>query len=96
MTANTRPTRLNTQHLSRHARRAIRERLLYAAPEALLAVDREKDAVLLRLNSGGDAIAVKNYLNRRGYRAEFAGTNPGGYGCSVKVTLRTSISAHED
>jgi hypothetical protein len=82
-----RPTRLDKRHLANHAHRAITRRLLYAAPYALIAVEREGDAVMLRLNSGGNALAVESYLRGRGYRAEFAGTNPGGYGRSVKVTV---------
>lgn len=82
-----RPTRLDTRHLANHAHRAITRRLRYSAPYALLAVDREADSVLLRLNSGGNALAVEAYLRGRGYRAEYAGTNPGGYGCSVKVMV---------
>jgi hypothetical protein len=84
------PIRLNTRALAAHARRAIAHRLKYDAPDALIAVDRAGDAVLLRLNSGGNAIAVESWLRARGYRAQFAGTNPGGYGCTVKVTLRTA------
>lgn len=87
------PMRLDTRHLANHARHAIWDRLRYSAPEALIAVEREGDAVLLRLNSGGNALAVESYLRRRGYRAEFAGTNPGGYGCSVKVTVRKAAGA---
>jgi hypothetical protein len=80
------PRRLSTRWLAHHARRAIAERLLYAAPEALRRVERDGDAVPLRLNSGGNALAVESYLRTRGYRAEYAGANPDGYGCSVRVT----------
>jgi hypothetical protein len=86
-TKNPRPARLDTRHLASHARHAIFDRLKYAAPQALIAVEREAGAVMLRLNSGSNALAVESYLRGRGYRAEFAGTNPGGYGCSVKVTV---------
>ncbi len=79
--------RLDTRHLANHARRAIAERLRYAWPEALIAVKREDGAVILRLNSGGNAIAVESYLRQRGYRAQYAGRNPDGYGCAVRVTL---------
>ena len=87
------PTRLNTRHLARHARKAIRERLLYPAPWALLAVEREGAAVILRVNSGGNVLAVESYLRQRGYCAEYAGTNPDGYGGAVRVTLRKAAQA---
>jgi hypothetical protein len=81
--------RLDTRHLARHARKAIRERLGYPAPDALLAVERDGKSVILRLNSGGNAIAVETRLRERGYLAEDAGGNPGGYGCAVRVTAAT-------
>jgi hypothetical protein len=84
------PTRLNTRALAGHAHRAIAHRLGYDAPDALIAADRAGDAVLLRLNSGGNALAVESWLRTRGYVTAYAGKNPGGYGCSVKVTLRTA------
>jgi len=77
--------RLNVRHLERHARRAITERLLHVAPEALRAVERDGDSVIIRVNSGGNELAVEAYLRQRGYRAEFDGTNPDGYGCAVRV-----------
>jgi hypothetical protein len=77
--------RLDTRHLARHARKAIAERLHYPAPEALLAVERDGGTVILRLNSGGNALAVEAYLRQRGYQAEDAGGNPDGYGCAVRV-----------
>lgn len=81
------PLRLDTRHLANHARKAIAERLRYDAPEALRAVERESGAVILRLNSGGNALAVEAYLRQRGYVAEYAGFNPDGYGCAVRVTV---------
>jgi hypothetical protein len=77
--------RLDTRHIARHARKAIRERLHYPAPDALLSVERDGKSVILRLNSGGNALAVEAYLRQRGYRSEAAGGNPGGYGCAVRV-----------
>lgn len=79
--------RLDTRHLARHARKAIRERLGYPAPQALLAVERDGAAVILRLNSGGNAIAVETWLRHRGYRASYDGGNPSGYGCAVRVSV---------
>lgn len=80
-------TQLNTRHLARHARKAIQERLRHRAAYALRAVERDGGSVVLRLNSGGNALAVESYLRRHGYRAEYAGGNPDGYGCAVRVTL---------
>ena len=41
---------------------------------------------MLRLSSGGNALAVASYLRQRGYDAEWAGANQDGYGCAVRVT----------
>lgn len=82
------PARLDMRHLTNHARRAISERLRYPAPEALRAVERAPGAVIIRVNSGGNALAVELYLHGRGYTAKQAGPNTDGYGCAVKVTLR--------
>lgn len=76
---------LNTRHIERHARAAIRERLKYDAPEALLGIERNGQDVIVRLNSGGNALAVGAWLRTRGYRAVQDGGNPGGYGCAVRV-----------
>lgn len=84
----TTPRQLNTRHLARHARNAIRDRLKYRADYALLFVERVPGAVILRLNSGGNSLAVESWLNFRGYKATYAGGNPGGYGCAVRVELR--------
>lgn len=65
--------RLDTRHLARHARKAIRERLGYPAPYALLAVERDGASVVLRLNSGGNALAVESYLRQRGYSTRYDG-----------------------
>jgi hypothetical protein len=76
---------LNSRHLARHARKAIAERLGYGAAYALRKVERDGETVILRFNSGGNALAVAAYLRQRGYRAEQAGGNPDGYGCAVRV-----------
>lgn len=90
--ARRRPIRqLNMLHLTNHACNAIRDRLKYRADYALLAIERQDDgSVILRLNSGGNSIAVENWLRHRGYQAEYAGGNPGGYGCAVRVTVPTA------
>jgi hypothetical protein len=82
------PTRLDVRHLTRHARRAIADRLGRYAPEALISVEHDASAVLIRVNSGGNSLAVEHWLNARGYRAEYAGSNPDGYGAAVRVTAR--------
>lgn len=82
------PQRLDIRHLRNHAVRAITERLGYRAPDALRAVERDGDTVIIRVNSGGNALAIEPYLRQRGYRAEYAGGNPDGYGCAVRVSLR--------
>lgn len=79
--------RLDARHIERHARGAITERLRYEAPEALRAVERDGGAVVVRLNSGGNALAVEARLRQCGYKADQAGGNPDGYGCAVRVTL---------
>lgn len=86
------PRRLDTRHLRRHALRAVADRLGYAAPHALHAVERDGDSVFLRFNSGGNALAAESWLNVRGYLAEHAGGNPDGYGCAVRVRLRDSTA----
>lgn len=90
------PRQLNARHLARHARKAIAERLgPFSYPvDGLLAVERVPGAVILRLNSGGNSIAVESWLNSRGYQASYAGGNPGGYGCAVRVELREVLVAH--
>jgi hypothetical protein len=85
------PTRLVPRHLRNHALRAISQRLGpggVPAEHCLLAIERAGDAVIIRVNSGGNALAVEPYLRWQGYCVEFAGSNPGGYGCAVRVTLR--------
>ena len=84
------PTRLNRRHIERHALKAIAARLLEPHPEALLAVERVPGAVIVRVNSGGNELAVESWLNFRGYHAEYAGSNPDGYGCALRVTTRTA------
>lgn len=85
--------RLDSRHIAAHARRAIAERLGHPAADALLAVERNGTAVVLRLNSGGNALAVADYLRQRGYRAEQDGGNPDGYGCAVRVNVRADSTA---
>lgn len=90
MTDRPAPRQLNTRHLARHACKAVAERLgpVGYPVDALLSVERTDGAVILRLNSGGNSLAVEEWLNRRGYQASYAGGNPDGYGCAVRVELR--------
>ncbi len=80
-----RPVRLNATHLRNHALRAIAERLRYPTPHALRALVRDGRDVVIRLNSGGNALAVEEYLAARGYTVSDAGPNPDGYGTAVRV-----------
>lgn len=80
--------RLDSRHVAAHARKAIAGRLRHPAAEALRAVERDGATIVLRLNSGGNALEVADYLRQRGYRAEHIGANPDGYGCAVRVALR--------
>lgn len=87
---STAPKLLNRRHVERHAIKAIRQRLgpsEYPADSALLGVERDGSTLLVHVNSGGNELAVEQYLRGRGYRAEYV-PNPGGYGCSVRVSLR--------
>lgn len=86
----TAPKQLNQRHVERHALKAIRRRLgpsEYPTDSALLGVERDGSSLLVHVNSGGNELAVEQYLRGRGYRAEYV-PNPGGYGCSVRVSLR--------
>jgi len=79
---------LNVRHIRHHALRAICDRLGPGHAFALRAVEREGGAVIVRVNSGGNALAVEPWLRRRGYHAEYDYRgNPDGYGCAVKVTV---------
>ena len=83
---------LNVRHIRNNALAAIRDRLGPGKGFALRAVEREGDAVIVRVNSGGNALAVEPWLRRRGYRAEWDERgNPDGYGCAVRVTLPAPV-----
>ena len=90
MTVRKRPTRLDVRHVENHALKAIADRLGEPHPEGLLAVERDRDAVVLRLNSGGNILAVEAWLRGRGYHVEDAGKNPDGYGGATRVTLEAT------
>lgn len=87
------PARLDLLHAVEHlARRAIDRRLGYPAPDAVIAVtpdpDRQ-DAVILHVNSGGNALAAASALNAAGYRTGdtyYDPFQPGHYGVQVLVT----------
>lgn len=80
-------SRLDSRHIGNHAREAVARRLGSPMPEAVRAVERHGTSVIVRLNSGGNALAVEQYLSERGYRTEDVGGNPDGYGCAVRVLL---------
>lgn len=86
-------SKLDTRHIANHALKAIAKRLLYPAPYALLGIERDGSDVIVRLNSGGNVLAVESYLRRRGYQASYDGSNPGGYGGAVRVRPAPKASA---
>ncbi len=72
-----------------HARRAIAARLKYDHPQAVRAVVRDPDrsnTVLLDLNSGGNALAAQEALETAGYRVDWLGPTPSGYGVRLRVS----------
>jgi hypothetical protein len=81
---------LNRRHVERHALKAISQRLWppgeYPAEHALLGIERDGSSLLVHVNSGGNELAVEQYLRQLGYRAEYV-PNPGGYGCAVRVSV---------
>ena len=83
-----RPDRLDAKLIRDHARVAIDRRLGYIAPEALLDIADGSHHLIVRTNSGGNAIAVMDELRSRGYRVADHGSNPGGYGYAVRVVLK--------
>jgi hypothetical protein len=84
------PDRLDEKLIRDHARVAIDRRLGYIAPQALRAVLMVDDRVIVRVNSGGNALAVEDELEARGYQVSPGGMNPDGYGCAVNVYLRSA------
>lgn len=79
----------------RRAGRAIARRLGHGA-NAILSVERDPDrpnAVLLHVNSGGNAIACETALREAGYRVEATDYNPwaaGNYGVKLRVLAGVS------
>lgn len=64
--------------------RAVAGRLRYPAAHAVLAVVPHGGDVLIRLNSGGNALAVEAALAPLGYMTT-SEDNPDGYGVAVRV-----------
>lgn len=74
------------RHVERHARKAIGNRVGYAARDAVIAVVREEHGgVMLHVNSGGNAIAAEQLLRSRGYRVAYKPHLPGVYGVQLLV-----------
>lgn len=75
-------------NVRRAAAAAIRRRLRYDAPEAIIGVDQDGSAVVLHVNSGGNALAASHHLQRLGYQVDHIpyGFGPGEYGAKVRVT----------
>jgi hypothetical protein len=87
------PRRLDVRYLRRHVIKAAGGRHGYAAPWALLGIERGDGHVMIRLNSGGNALAVESWLAGRGYRATFQPLNPGVYGAAVRVAVQGEAAA---
>ncbi|BEL41998.1 Uncharacterised protein [Mycobacteroides abscessus subsp. abscessus] len=84
MTSRIRQVQL--RHVERHARKAIGNRLGYAARDAVITVVREEHGrVMLHVNSGGNAIVAEQRLRSRGYRVEYKQHVPGVYGVQLLV-----------
>lgn len=82
-------------HVAHHAHRAITERLRHAAPDAVLSVDRTPDhpaAVVLQVNSGGNAIACRTALTRAGYRCEDIPSPADQYGVRLRILPTASAT----
>ena len=86
------PARLNVAHLERHALKAVADRLGKPFPSALLSITRDGSSVVLRLNSGGNGLAVEHWLRRRGYAITWE-PQDNDYGCAIRVTTRQSAPA---
>jgi hypothetical protein len=86
------PSRLDIRHVRNHALKAIATRRLGVSPDyCLLGITREDDgAIIVHVNSGGNVCAVEQWLNSRGYRAEYVPFD--GYGGKVRVTLRQTAA----
>ncbi|MEV0236900.1 hypothetical protein [Nonomuraea sp. NPDC050786] len=79
---------VQAHNVRRHAARAIAERLGSPMPEAILSCDRDPDtagAMLLHVNSGGNAIECENALRSAGYRVEPGDPPPGEYGVRLRI-----------
>lgn len=82
-------------HVKRRAWRAIGRRLGYAAPNAIISINRDTDrpgAVLLHLNSGGNAIAVSTALRDAGYQVQDGPPHPSRYGVQLLVLPATQVA----
>jgi hypothetical protein len=84
-------TRLRIQKVRKVATRAIFDRLKYHAPEAVIDVfpdPQASGAIILHVNSGGNALACEVALQREGFRVEpngYDGYAPGNYGAQRRV-----------
>ncbi|NGN63180.1 hypothetical protein G5C51_04560 [Streptomyces sp. A7024] len=77
-------------HVAQHAHQAIWDRRVNPN-HAVLSVERDPDrpeAVILHVNSGGNAIACRNHFQRAGYRVEDTDYDPfadGNYGVRLRI-----------
>lgn len=78
------------RHVENHAAAAVAQRLGHHMADAILASTREDSgAVLLHLNSGGNATAAESHLRALGYRVEPTDYNSyaaGHYGVKLRVS----------
>ena len=75
--------------VERRTRSAVFRRLGYAEPRAVISITYDPDrpgAVLLHVNSGGNALACEPELRGAGYAVEPGGAAPGHYGVLLRVT----------
>lgn len=85
---------VQTRAVRRHATRAVRKRLGYPAGNAVISVERDPDhrsAVVLHVNSGGNALACATGLRYAGYRVEPAWDHPDDAALSTTYGVKMRI-----
>ncbi|WP_432156818.1 hypothetical protein [Streptomyces sp. bgisy153] len=76
------------RHVEQLAQEAIAERLGHPADDAVISVTADPDqaeAVILHVNSGGNALACTALFNRIGYQHVALPAEPGQYGVRLRV-----------
>ncbi|WP_293003344.1 hypothetical protein [Mycobacterium sp.] len=82
-------TQVQLRHVKHHVQHAISARRC-SATEGLISAERDPEhlaAVLVHVNSGGNAAAAETYLTRRGYLVERAADQQasGTYGVQLRI-----------